>query len=71
MSYTYDNNGNLTTYTCVRANRLLNGGGATFAYDGLGNRLQQTVGANLTRTLLDLRPGLAVVPTATTRQGRR
>jgi YD repeat-containing protein len=68
---TYDNNGNLTSdgtnaHTWDRANRLLSMGSATYAYDGAGNRIRQTVGANVTRYLLDLQPGLAVVLAATT-----
>jgi hypothetical protein len=68
---TYDNNGNLTSdganaHTWDRANRLLSMGGATYAYDGMGNRIRQTIGANVTRYLLDLQPGLAVVLAATT-----
>ena len=37
-----------------------------YAYDGLGNRIQQTVGANVTQYLLDLQPGLALVLSETT-----
>jgi hypothetical protein len=79
---TYDNNGNLTSdgtnaHTWDRANRLLSMGGATYAYDGVpkgisspprarSRRILQTVGANVTRYLLDLQSGLAVVLAATT-----
>lgn len=68
---TYDNNGNLTsdgvnTYAWDRANRLLSMGGSSYAYDGAGNRISQTVGANVTQYLLDLQPGLATVLSDTT-----
>ncbi len=61
--YSYDANGNLladgvTTYTWDRADRLLSAGGASYAYDGLGNRVRQTVGTVVTQVLLDLQPGL-------------
>jgi hypothetical protein len=36
-------------------------GGAAHKYDGLGNRVQQTLGVNITQYLLDTQPGLAVV----------
>jgi len=69
--FVYDDNGNLTddgpnTYTWDRANRLLSMGGSSYAYDGAGNRIQQTVGVNVTQYLLDLQPGLAVVLAETT-----
>lgn len=41
-------------------------GGSSYAYDGVGNRVSQTVGADVTRYLLDVQPGLAVVLAATT-----
>jgi RHS repeat-associated protein len=68
--FTYDNNGNLTsdgtnTYTWDRANRLLSMDTSSYAYDGVGNRVQQTVGVNVTQYLLDLQPGLSVVLTET------
>lgn len=59
-THTYDNNGNLTgdgvrTYTYDAADRLktVTQGGTTttFAYDGLGRRLKQTVGTTETRYL--------------------
>ena len=70
-SATYDANGNLTSdgtnsYTWDRANRLLSMGGASYKYDGLNNRVQQTVGVNVTKYLLDLQPGLSVVLAETT-----
>jgi RHS repeat-associated protein len=68
---TYDLNGNLTSdgmnaYTWDRANRLLGMGGLSYAYDGLGNRVQQSSGVDVTQYLLDVQPGLAVVLSATT-----
>lgn len=63
---TYDPNGNLTNdgtnaTTWDRANRMRTFGGADYSFDGIGNRVSQTVGATVTRYLLDLQPGLAVV----------
>ncbi|MBL8154343.1 MAG: RHS repeat-associated core domain-containing protein [Anaerolineae bacterium] len=63
---TYDSNGNMlndgtNAYTWDRANRLLSMGGASYAYDGEGRRVKQTVGATVTKYLLDLQPGLSVV----------
>ncbi len=69
---TYDPNGNLTNdgtnaYTWDRANRLANVDNGTpanltaYTYDGLGNRIQQTVSSVVTNYLLDLQPGLAKV----------
>ncbi|MCB9456134.1 MAG: RHS repeat-associated core domain-containing protein [Anaerolineaceae bacterium] len=71
-TYEYDANGNLLykkdtvpntleTYAWDQANRLLSTGGSAYQYDGLGNRIQQTAGTTVTRYLLDLQPGLAVV----------
>ncbi|MBK8137286.1 MAG: hypothetical protein IPK52_15915 [Chloroflexi bacterium] len=62
----YDANGNMTddgtnTYTCDRANRLLSMGDHEYAYDGLGNRVSQTVSSVVTQYLLDLQPGLVQV----------
>lgn len=60
QTYAYDANGNLSsdgtrTYTHDAADRLvtitLGGTTVTFAYDGLGRRLKQTVGATETRYL--------------------
>ncbi len=75
-TYGYDNNGNLTTANGVgvmtwdRANRLLSATNGVvnpqYKYDGAGNRIQQTVGANVTKYLLDLQPGLPVVLQETT-----
>ncbi len=64
---TYDANGNLTsdgtnTYTWDRANRMLTAPNNTsYAYDGLGNRTQQTTNRVVTDYLLDLQPGLVKV----------
>ncbi|MEO8609542.1 MAG: RHS repeat-associated core domain-containing protein [Chloroflexota bacterium] len=66
----YDNNGNLTndgttTYTWDRANRLMTstffGNVINYAYDGVNNRVQTTENSNVTKYLLDLQPGLAMV----------
>jgi RHS repeat-associated protein len=70
-SYTYDDNGNLTsdgvnTYTWDRANRLLGMGGHSYAYNGLGQRLSQTVDSVATQYLLDVQPELWTVLAATT-----
>ncbi len=70
---TYDPNGNLTndgtnTYTWDRANRMLTAPNNTsYIYDGLGNRVSQTVSNTVTNYLLDLQPGLTKVLAATTR----
>lgn len=72
-NYGYNNNGNLTTvnlnttaYTWDRANRLLTNGGASYAYNGLGQRVQQIYGGQTTQYLLDTQPGLWKVLQATT-----
>ncbi len=71
-----DANGNLladgvTTYTWDRADRLLSAGGASYAYDGLGNRVRQTVGTVVSQYLLDLQPGLTqMLAQVAARQGR-
>ena len=67
---TYDANGNLTNdgangYTWDRANRLLSMGGHSYKYDGVGNRVSQTVSSIVTQYLLDLQPGLVQVIAAT------
>jgi YD repeat-containing protein len=70
QTYTYDNNGNLlsdgvSAYTYDTANRLttVSQGADTysFAYNGLGDRLQQTVNAVTTNYTLDLNAGLTQV----------
>jgi RHS repeat-associated protein len=70
VSYTWDNNGNMTsdgvnTYTYDGANRLIavNGQSSTtsYAYDGLGDRLQQTVGGQTTTYTLDLNAALTQI----------
>ncbi|MDH5508652.1 MAG: hypothetical protein OEZ02_15630, partial [Anaerolineae bacterium] len=57
ITYTYDNNGNLLsdgtrTYTYTSANRVSSiaqgGSSYSFVYNGLGDRLQQTVDAATT-----------------------
>ncbi len=69
---TYDANGNLTndgtsSYTWDRANRMLTAPNNTsYIYDGLGNRVSQTVNTTKTDYLLDLQPGLTKVLAATT-----
>ena len=70
MSYTWDNNGNLlsdgsSTYSYDHANRLTSvtrgADTASFAYNGQGDRVSQTVNGNTTRYLLDLNAGLIQV----------
>jgi len=63
----YDANGNLwktnsvVSHTWDRANRLLSHGGLDYAYDGLGNRISQDNGTDVTSYLLDLQSGLPQV----------
>jgi RHS repeat-associated protein len=69
-SYTYDDNGNLTSdgvnaHTWDRANRLLSMGGHSYAYNGLGQRVGQTVDSVATQYLLDVQPELWKVLAAT------
>jgi hypothetical protein len=54
------------TYSWDRGGRLLGAGSSAYAYNGVGNRLSQTVSAVVTDYLLDLQPGLSKVLTATT-----
>ncbi len=70
QSYTWDNNGNLVsdgllTYSYDQANRLkqvTQGANTyTFTYNGVGDRLQQTVGITTTRYVLDPSTGLTQV----------
>ena len=69
-SYTWDANGNLLSddvndYTYDPANRLRSveqgNNSYTFSYDGLGDRLQQTVNSETTNYTLDLNTGLTQV----------
>lgn len=71
VTLSYDNNGNLTNngtnaYTWDRANRLLSEGGVANLYNGAGQRVQQTVGANITKYVLDVQLGLWKLIQATT-----
>ena len=68
--YTWDDNGNLLsdgvyTYTYNSANRLIEvdwqEGTASYAYNGQGDRLQQTIGITTTNYTLDLAAGLTQV----------
>ncbi len=68
--YTWDNNGNLTndgtrTYTYTQANRvtqIISGTNTyAFAYNGLGDRLRQTINGAPTNYALDLNAGLTQV----------
>ncbi|MEK7784430.1 MAG: RHS repeat-associated core domain-containing protein, partial [Chloroflexota bacterium] len=70
QAYTWDNNGNLlndgtNTYAYDAANRLTSvvGGGntSTYAYNGLGDRVSQTVNGVTTNYTLDLNAGLTQV----------
>ncbi len=70
QAYTWDNNGNLLsdgllTYSYDQANRLkqvTQGANTyTFAYNGVGDRLSQTVGITTTRYVLDPSTGLTQV----------
>jgi YD repeat-containing protein len=70
QAYAYDANGNLTsdgtsTYTYDAANRLTsvtgNGHTSTYAYNGLGDRLSQTVDSATTNYTVDLDAGLTQV----------
>jgi RHS repeat-associated protein len=67
VTYTYDNNGNLrndgvNTYTYDSANRLKTVSNQTttisYAYNGLGDRLQETVNGVTTTFVMDLASGL-------------
>ena len=69
-TYTWDNNGNLlndgvNTYTYDDANRLATvtqgNNSYTYSYNGLGDRLQQTVNSQTTNYALDLNAGLTQV----------
>ncbi len=54
------------SYSWDRAGRLLGAGDSSYAYNGLGQRVQQTVSGVVTDYLLDVQPGLAKVIAATT-----
>jgi len=69
-TYTWDDNGNLlsdgvTTYTYNHANRLMSvtegTNTTTFIYNGLGDRVQETVNGVTTTFALDLNTGLTQV----------
>ncbi|MGH7908470.1 MAG: hypothetical protein ACRENW_01320, partial [Thermodesulfobacteriota bacterium] len=70
VTYTWSNNGNLlsdgaSTYTYTHANRLASvvqgANTTTFAYNGLGDRLRQTVNGSPTSYTVDLAAGLTQV----------
>ena len=70
VAYTWDDNGNLTydgvyTYTYSHANRLVAvidaSSSTSYGYNGLGDRVQQTVDGNTTYYSLDLAAGLTQV----------
>jgi YD repeat-containing protein len=70
VEYTWDDNGNLlddgvNEYSYDAANRLISvitpSGTTTYAYDGLGNRYQQTVNEVTTTYNLDIASGLTQV----------
>jgi len=70
-SLTYDTAGRMTndgvnTYTWDRADRMLSMGASSYLYNGMGQRLSQTVSAQVTQYLLDVQPGLYQVLAATT-----
>jgi hypothetical protein len=54
-------NDGVNAYTWDRANRLLSHGGLSYAYDGMGNRVSQDNGTDVTNYLLDTQPSLAKV----------
>jgi YD repeat-containing protein len=67
VAYTWDDNGNLlddgvNTYAYDHANRLMTVTGpeitASYAYNGLGDRLEQTVDGIPTQFTMDLASGL-------------
>jgi len=67
VTYVYDNNGNLlndgvNTYTYDSANRLKTfDGTSSYSYNGLGDRISQTVNGQTTNYTLDLNTGLTQV----------
>ncbi len=69
--FAYNDAGQMTadgtlSYSWDRAGRLLDAGDSSYAYNGLGQRVQQTVSGVVTDYLLDTQPGLAKVIAATT-----
>ena len=75
VTYTWDNNGNLlsdgvSNYTYDHANRLATvaqgGTSYSFAYNGLGDRLRQTINGSPTSYTIDLAAGLTQVLTDST-----
>jgi hypothetical protein len=56
----------MLTYNWDRGGRLLSAGSSAYEYNGLGQRLSQTVSSIVTEYLLDVQPGLSKVLTATT-----
>ncbi len=69
--FAYNDTGQMTadgtlSYSWDRAGRLLGAGDSSYAYNGLGQRVQQTVSGVVTEYLLDVQPGLAKVIAATT-----
>ncbi len=69
--FAYNDAGQMTadgtlSYSWDRAGRLLGAGDSSYAYNGLGQRVQQTVSGVVTEYLLDVQPGLAKVIAATT-----
>ncbi len=69
--FAYNDAGQMTadgtlSYSWDRAGRLLGAGDSSYAYNGLGQRVQQTVSGVVTDYLLDVQPGLAKVIAATT-----
>jgi RHS repeat-associated protein len=76
-TYSWDNNGNLlndgvNTYSYNHANRLISVVGpstsSSYAYNGLGDRLQQTVDSVTERYTLDINSGLTQVGLGSVRQ---
>ncbi len=61
LALTYDISGNLIsdgTNSCTwdKANRLLSFGGIDYTYNGLGQRVSQDNGVDVTKYLLDVQP---------------
>jgi YD repeat-containing protein len=70
VSYTWDDNGNLlddgtNTYSYDHANRLVGatkqGSSISYGYNGLGDRLSQTMNSTTTHFTMDLNTGLTQV----------